>query len=118
MRNGCVRRSLCFIYSLHVFHIFPALLSEPCRPLRSLPPASAVALPSARDSQRAFAVYAMYCVLEHVFVGLTVRNLPSFFPLLSSPPSMTALWTTVRYAVESGSGLLPTHCPGQRGILR
>jgi hypothetical protein len=100
MRNGCVRRSLCFIYSLHVFHIFPipgtirlapwvwpiALLSEPCRPLRSLPPASAVALPSARDSQRAFAVYAMYCVLEHVFVGLTVRNLPSFFPLLSSPP--------------------------------
>jgi len=23
MRNGCVRRSLCFIYSLHVFHIFP-----------------------------------------------------------------------------------------------
>jgi len=31
-------------------------------------------------------VYAMYCVLEHVFVGLTVRNLPSFFPLLSSPP--------------------------------
>lgn len=89
MRNA-VYVAPCVSFTVCMFSIFfrdpIALLSEPCRPLRSLPPASAVALPSARDSQRAFAVYAMYCVLEHVFVGLTVRNLPSFFPLLSSPP--------------------------------